>query len=47
MRERATLLGGSLDVESASGRGGAALFIRIPIDLPHQERANGGTHRHD
>lgn len=47
MRERATLLGGSLDVESASDGGGAALFVRIPIDVAHQEWANGGTQPHD
>ena len=34
MRERCTLLGGSLEVESTPGGGGTTLFVRIPIVPP-------------
>ena len=33
IRERATMLGGTLEVESAPGRG-TTVFVRIPIDSP-------------
>jgi PAS domain S-box-containing protein len=36
MRERASLLGGTLEVESASGAG-TSIFVRIPLDAGGQE----------
>lgn len=41
MRERATLLGGTLNIESSPGAG-TGVFVRIPLDEAHEE---GGLRR--
>jgi signal transduction histidine kinase len=35
MRERARLVGGALEVESAPG-GGTTVFARVPVSLPEE-----------
>jgi signal transduction histidine kinase len=39
MRERAALIGGSLEIESASGQG-TTIYARVPVELP---RGRGGV----
>jgi signal transduction histidine kinase len=39
IRERAALLGGTLEIESGPGGGGTTLYVRIPIDMPRADLA--------
>ena len=42
MKERATLIGGTLEVESSTGRG-AAVFARVPYPKPKSSASRGGS----
>ena len=44
MRERAELVGGTMTVESAPGSG-TALYVRLPVDLSREARAEGAWAR--
>jgi signal transduction histidine kinase len=46
MRERAALVGGTVDIESSAGDG-TTVFVRIPVKLDAGGRANGLPVRKD
>lgn len=46
IRERVALLGGTVDVESAEGRG-TTLFVRIPVTGPYTDRVERRQAEHD